>query len=204
MKLIEKIKLNNKAFKVYRINQFEVYLFKKLHYKILKETPKEFDSPFKYNLIKKGISKKRNVVFLVYYKNHPVAYSFMGLANFFEKGIDYEKRYKLKNNQLPFVVDYYGSGVIKKYQGNSLQDYLLKLRERYARNLGFKYFYVSCNPKNKYSLKNIKKNGFNELYKYKNENNDLRIQYRKIIKDPIKFNLYPQENLQKFKNLKNI
>lgn len=211
MKLIEKIKLNNKIFKVYKINYSEVSIFKKLHYNILKDTPKEFDSPFNYSSIKKGIENKRSVVFLVYYRQKPVAYSFMSLAEFREKNVDYTKRYKVKENQLPFVVDFYGSGVLKNYRGNSLQDYLLKLRERYAINLGFKYFYISSDPKNKYSLANIMRNGFTEkLYEYKNEDGYRRYQLRKKIDVIKQVNIFPKNknyflNILEFnKKIKNI
>jgi len=37
MKFIESVKLKNKTFKIYKINQWEVYIFKKLHLSILKD-----------------------------------------------------------------------------------------------------------------------------------------------------------------------
>ena len=95
MKFIENNRLKNKNFKVYKINSSEVYIFKKLHAEILKNTFSSFDCAYEYDRFKKDIKDKKDYIFLMYYRNKPVAFSFMSVAKFDKFNLPYIKRYKL-------------------------------------------------------------------------------------------------------------
>ncbi len=77
MKFIEVINLKNKYFKVYKINQWEVNIFKKLHLEILNNIPLKFDYPYNYKLFKEGIRNNNDHIFIMFFKNKPMAYSYM-------------------------------------------------------------------------------------------------------------------------------
>ncbi|MDD3178120.1 MAG: hypothetical protein PHR26_01245 [Candidatus ainarchaeum sp.] len=188
MKFIENIKLKNKNCKVYKINSSVVYIFKKLHLEILKNTPLSFDCAYEYSRFKEDIKNKKediknkkDYIFLMYYRNKPVAFSFMSVAKFDKFNLLYIKRYKLTKKQLPFLYDLNGVGVLEKFRGLGIQDYFIKLRIDYAKKLGQKYFFVSINPKNMWSLKNAKKNDFRETEKYINYEGNKRVFLRKDV-----------------------
>lgn len=82
---------------------------------------------------------------------------------------------------MPFLCDLNGVGVLEKFRGLGIQDYFINLRVNYAFNLGQRYFFVSINPKNVWSLKNAKKNGFKEIERYINSDGFERVFLRKDV-----------------------
>jgi predicted GNAT family N-acyltransferase len=106
MKYIDKFKSKNKCFRIYKINSSEVHLLKKVHLKIIEDTPKIFDSPYNYNLFKEDIKNKKEHLFLIYYENKIVAYCRLNIPDF--RSVNnknrntikiYKKRYDLKKNE---------------------------------------------------------------------------------------------------------
>jgi ribosomal protein S18 acetylase RimI-like enzyme len=159
MRFIEKITLKNKSFKVFKINKFEVYIFKKLHLKILENTSSDFDSPYNYSELNKDL--KDSGIFLVYYKNKPIAYTFVYLfkeINSFV--IDFKKYSKIPKKDLFLTAELCGSGVLEEFRGLGLQSYFIKLREDYLIENKIKYSVISVHPDNIYSKRNILKNGY--------------------------------------------
>jgi ribosomal protein S18 acetylase RimI-like enzyme len=180
MKLIETIKLNNIIFKTYKINKHEVYIFKKLHLEILKDTPKQFDSPYDYKELKKDFDNK-SAIFLTFNKNKPIAYSFVYCFkenNKFKK--NFKKYCKISTKDIELTAEFAGAGVLKKYRGNALQDYLIKLREKYLKNINYKYSVISAHPDNIYSKKNVLKNNY-KLISTGNKDGNLRLYFKKEI-----------------------
>lgn len=160
MKYIDKIKLKDKIFKIYKINKNEIYIFKKLHLKILENVDKRFDSPYDYNQFKKDFDNK-SCVFLIYYKNKPIAYT---LVYIFKNNCSFKKDFKkycdISNKDINLTAELAGSGVLEGFRGYGLQNYFFELRYKYLKEIGFKYSVISVHPDNKYSLKNIYKNEY--------------------------------------------
>lgn len=180
MKYFDSIKLKNKTFKTYRINKHEVYIFKKLHLEILKDIPKQFDSPYNYKELKKDFDNKSSV-FLTFYKDKPIAYSFVYCfkeENEFKR--NFKKYCEISKKNIDFTAEFAGVGVLKKYRGHGLQDYFLKLRENYLQKINYKFSVISVHPKNIYSLKNILKNNYQLISKGKKDKK-VRMYFRKEI-----------------------
>ncbi len=184
MKFIESVILKNKEFKLYKINQFETSILKKLHSKIIKDVPLEFDSPNNYNKFKKDIRFKEEHLFLLYCKKTPVAFCGINICNInpHPKNIAYlVKHHKVKKKELDKICNIDGTGVISKYRGLGIQDYFLKFREQFAKQKGYKYLFTACHPKNNFSIKNIKKNKYKRVYLYKNHKGIDRVLFKKKI-----------------------
>ncbi len=175
MKYIESIKLKNKIFKTYKINKNEVYIFKKLHLSILKDTPKEFDFPYDYQKLKDDFDFK-SAIFLTYYKDRPIGYSFVYC---FKEDNEFKQNFlkycKLSKKDIELTAELAGAGILEKYRGYGLQSYLIKLRENYLKDIDYKFVVISAHPDNIYSKRNIvlnnykfvsigKKNNFKRLY----------------------------------------
>ncbi len=184
MKHIESVVLKDKKFELYKINQFETYILKKLHSKIIKDVPLEFDSPYNYTKFKKDIRFKEEYLFLLYFKKTPVAYCRINICNInpHPKNIAYlVKHHQVRKEELNKICNVDGAGVISKYRGLGIQDYFFKFREKFAKQKGYKYLFTACHPKNKFSMKNIKKNNYKKVYIYKNHKGVDRVLFKKEI-----------------------
>ncbi|NCP72137.1 hypothetical protein GW835_01970 [archaeon] len=180
MKYIESVKLKDKLFKTYKINKSEVYIFKKLHLEILKKTPKEFDFPYDYELLKKDFDYK-SAIFLTYYRDKPIAYSFVYCFKEDNKFKENFKKYcKISKKDMDLTAEFAGAGVLKKYRGHGLQDYLIKLREGYLKSINYKYSVISAHPDNLYSKKNILKNDY-KLISIGKKDGNVRLYFKKEI-----------------------
>jgi hypothetical protein len=180
MKYIDSIKLNNKVFKTYKINKQEIHIFKKLHLKILEDTPKEFDYPYNYNKLKKDFDFK-SAIFLTYYKNKPIAYSFVYCFKEENKFKNIFKKYcKISKKDMNLTAEFAGAGVLKSLRGNLLQDYLINLREKYLKSINYKYSVISAHPDNIYSKKNILKNNY-KLVSIGKKDENIRLYFKKQI-----------------------
>lgn len=160
MKYIDEIKLKGKRFKVYKINKHEIYIFKKVHLEILKNTSKEFDSPYDYRDLKQNFQKE-SPIFLVYYKNKPIAYTLIYVFKDdckFKK--DFKKFCKISKKDIELTAELAGSGVLEGFRGLGLQSYFINLREEYLKKINFKFSVISVHPENKFSVNNIKKNNY--------------------------------------------
>lgn len=181
MKYIESVVLRNKIFKTYKINQFEVPIFKKLHLKIIKDVSIEFDSPYNYFRYKEDIKSGKEVIFLMYLSKNPVAYSRISFININKNKEELTKHYGVLKKELLKVCDIDGTGVIPKFRGYGIQDYFLKFREKYVKEEGYKFLFTSSHPKNKYSIKNIIKNGYKQQKLYKNHKGIDRLLFKKEV-----------------------
>jgi len=182
MKYIESVVLKNKRFKIYKINQFEVLIFKKLHLEIIKDVPKEFDSPYNYSRYKEDIKLGNDLIFLMYSGKIPIAYSRISFRKIDSKNTDgLVKHYGVNKKELSKVCEIDGAGVIPKFRGYGIQDYFLKFRENYVKKEHYKFLFTATHPKNKYSLRNILKNGYKKQKVYKNHKGIDRLLFKKEV-----------------------
>lgn len=182
MKYVDSVILKNKKFKIYRINQFEVPIFKKLHLEIIKDVPSEFDSPYNYSRYKEDIKLGNDLIFVMYSDKNPVAYGRISFRKADSKNINgLVKHYGINKKELTKVCEIDGVGVILKFRGYGIQDYFLKFRENYMKDKGYKYLFTATHPKNKYSLNNIIKNSYQKQKLYKNYKGVDRLLFKKTI-----------------------
>jgi ribosomal protein S18 acetylase RimI-like enzyme len=161
MKYMDSFKTKNKLFKIYKINKHEIYIFKKLHLKILEYTPKIYDFPYDYKRLKEDFDKE-SAIFLVYFNKRPVAFGFVyAFKNKNEFTENFRKYSKIPFKDINLTAELAGCGVLKNYRGLGLQNYLIRFRENYLKSIGFKYSVISTHPDNIYSKNNI----LNQNYK---------------------------------------
>lgn len=179
MKHIEDVLLKDKLFKTYKINKSEVYIFKKLHTEILKNTPNIFDTPYRYNDMIDEIKNNILHLFLLYYKNKPIAYS---LVIFYNKTNIYDLKQQIsKKIDYDKCVEFGGAGVLEKHRGYGIHNYFIKFREDFCKKKEKNIFFVSAHPKNTYSINNIKKNKYKLIKRFINYENHEKLLFEKKI-----------------------
>ncbi|MEI8363936.1 MAG: hypothetical protein WCF78_00565 [archaeon] len=183
MKYITKVRLNNKIFKIYKLGALDIPFFKDFYSIIidnLKGIEKEFSSHYDYKLLKKDIESK-SVVYMVYYREKPVAYSLVYIPN--SKNIsNWLKNCKIDKTDKTRIAELAGAGVIPEFRGYGIQSYLFKLREKYLKKINFKWGVCSVHPKNIYSYNNLVKNNYTFISSGKDKLNRDRLYFKKEIK----------------------
>ena len=183
MKYITKVRLKNKIFKIYKLDTADIPLFKDFYSIIidnLKGIEKEFSSHYNYKRLKKDIEGK-SVIYMVYYKEKPIAYSLVYIPN--SKNISYWlENCKINNIDKYKLSEMAGAGVIPEFRGYGIQSYLFKLREKYLKKIKFKWGVSSVHPKNIYSYNNLIKNNYELVGSGKDKNNHDRLYLKKEVK----------------------
>ena len=65
--------------------------------------------------------------------------------------------------------------VSKEYIGNGLQIAMMNVLDKYLKRINIKHIFTKVHADNIYSIKNILKNGYQEVYEYVNERGNIKI-----------------------------